>query len=764
MKASADNFQPGAAGPGPDYQTFLERLPEPAMFADRGGTIVAMNHEGLVLLEADVAAQVVGRKIVSFVAPEERDNGASGYSEAVQGSAARHCYELVTLKGRQRTVDVVVAPFAVSAAGEVELVLGLARDVTADQRAARAQSFLAAIVESSEDAIVSYSPDLRITTWNQGAQKLLGFTAEEAIGQPANLYIPPEMRSWGEGFLKDLLGKLDRVNSFEVQCLRKDGSRVEVWTVCFGIRDASGALLGMSAIHRDITERKRAEQARDFLAAIVESSDDAIVSIDPQFMITTWNQGAEKLLGFTASEALGKPFTISVPAHMRATAQEMVTGLLAHPEQANRAELPCQRKDGSLVDVSLVAFAIRDRGGQVMGMAAVHRDITERKRAERQQALLAAIVESSDDAIITKAPDYTIQTWNGGAERLYGYGAAEIIGQPITILIPPDRRDELEQVVGRALKGEKIQQYETRRRHKDGRLIDVSLSEAPVRDASGRITGVAAIERDISERVRTRRLESQMASIVKSTTDAIYSLGPGHVVQTWNAGAERLFGYRADEVIGRPSATMIPECQAQLDEMLERVLDGGEAVEFESRRRRKDGVILDVAVTASPIYDNSGMPGGLAVLTRDITERKRAERALVEAQKELRSRMRQQAAVARLGQRGLGKIEPKELMAEAARLTAQTLAVDRCAIAELQPDGKRLLLRAGAGWPQGSGGNPAIELGKDSQAAYILGSGEPVVVRDFATETRFQPSPLLGGTALPVDLPLLSPTAANPTG
>ena len=134
MKASADNFPAGAAGLSPDYQTFLERLPEPAMFADRDGTIVAMNHEGLALLEAEAAAEVVGRKIVSFVTPEERDKGASGYSEAVQGSAARHCYELVTLKGRRRTVDVVVAPFAVSAAGDVELVLGLARDVTADGR------------------------------------------------------------------------------------------------------------------------------------------------------------------------------------------------------------------------------------------------------------------------------------------------------------------------------------------------------------------------------------------------------------------------------------------------------------------------------------------------------------------------------------------------------------------------------------------------------------------------------------------------------
>ncbi len=157
--------------------TFLERFPEPAMFADRDGTILAMNHEGLAVLEADAAAQVIGKKLVSFVAPEQRSKGAAEYGEAVQGAKAERCYELLTLKGHRRTVDVVLAPFAVSAAGEVELMLGLARDVTAEMSAARAQSFLAAIVESSDDAIVSYSPDLRITTWNQGAQKLLGFTA-----------------------------------------------------------------------------------------------------------------------------------------------------------------------------------------------------------------------------------------------------------------------------------------------------------------------------------------------------------------------------------------------------------------------------------------------------------------------------------------------------------------------------------------------------------------------------------------------------------
>jgi PAS domain S-box-containing protein len=314
------------------------------------------------------------------------------------------------------------------------------------------------------------------------------------------------------------------------------------------------------------------------------------------------------------------------------------------------------------------------------------------------------------------------------------------------------------------LKGEKIEQYETRRLHKDGRLLDVSLSEAPVHDASGKIIGVAAIERNISERLRTRALETQMAAIVKSTTDAIYSLGPGHMVTSWNPGAERLFGYRAEEVLGKPSPTMMPEVRDQLDEMLRRVLDGGETVEFESRRRRKDGNVLDVSVTASPIYDNSGMANGLAVVARDITERKRTERALVAAQQELRSRMRQQAVVARLGQRALGKIEPHDFMAEAAALIAETLAADTCAIAQLQPDGKTLLLQAAVGCPQGMVGAATADSNQDSQAAYTLLDPQPVVVRDFATETRFQRSAFLGSVDAVSGLSVLIPVSEGPQG
>jgi PAS domain S-box-containing protein len=422
--------------------------------------------------------------------------------------------------------------------------------------------------------------------------------------------------------------------------------------------------------------------------------------------------------------------------------QALIGGSMRQPELLASYDLITLKGNRRTIEVTALPLMApgSDEFELVLGLA---RDVTQEVSLERERALLAAIVESSEDAIITKAPDYTIRTWNAGAQRLYGYTADEVIGKPVTILIGADQTGELKQLVDRVLSGEKIKDFETRRRRKDGTLIDVSLSESPVRDAAGQVVGIAAIERDISERVRTRNLEAQLASIVKFSTEAIYSLGPGHIVQTWNAGAERMLGYRAAEVIGQRSRTMIPECQAQLDEMLARVL-AGETVHFESKRRRKDGVILDVAVTASPIFDNAGKVSSLAIITRDITERKRAERALLKTQEQLRARMRQQAGVARLSHQALGKIEVRVLMADAAALAAQTLEADLCVIAELLPDGKSLARRAIYG--SAGGCAPAtIDKDADDHAAFILRCREPIIVSDFATETRFHRSALLDG-------------------
>ncbi|HEX5163829.1 MAG TPA: PAS domain S-box protein [Thermomicrobiales bacterium] len=169
-------------------------------------------------------------------------------------------------------------------------------------------------------------------------------------------------------------------------------------------------------------------------------------------------------------------------------------------------EAIAERPDGSRVWFMPYPTPLRDPDGRIVGGINMLIDITERKRAEEMRARLAAIVESSDDAIVSKDLDGVIMSWNGGAERLFGYTPEEAIGQSITILIPPDRMDEEPEILGRIRRGERIDHFETVRQHKDGTLLDISLTVSPMVDGHGRIVGASKIARNITER---RALERQ---------------------------------------------------------------------------------------------------------------------------------------------------------------------------------------------------------------------------------------------------------------
>jgi PAS domain S-box-containing protein len=175
-------------------------------------------------------------------------------------------------------------------------------------------------------------------------------------------------------------------------------------------------------------------------------------------------------------------------------------------------EVHIERPDGSrgiaLVDIE----AVKDSGGNIVGAVNCFQDITERKLGEEATLRLAAIIASSDDAIISKDLDGTITSWNGGAERIFGYLAAEIIGKSIMILIPPDRQKEEETILGRIGRGERVEQYQTVRQHKDGSLIHISLSISQVRNAQGKVIGVSKIARDITEH---KRSEAQIINLAR---------------------------------------------------------------------------------------------------------------------------------------------------------------------------------------------------------------------------------------------------------
>ena len=175
-----------------------------------------------------------------------------------------------------------------------------------------------------------------------------------------------------------------------------------------------------------------------------------------------------------------------------------------------------------------------------------------------RNALSQTIIETTDDAVVSKLIDGRILSWNRGAERLFGYSAAEMLGKQITILVPAGRKKEERELITRLRAGERIEHFETQRRHKNGTLLEISVTFSPVYDTSGKVFAVSKIARDISTALRTREQQAIAASIIQHTEDAVISKSPNGIVCSWNRGAEKMFGYSAKEMIGRSIKGLFP--------------------------------------------------------------------------------------------------------------------------------------------------------------------------------------------------------------
>jgi len=245
---------------------------------------------------------------------------------------------------------------------------------------------------------------------------------------------------------------------------------------------------------------------------------------------------------------------------------------------------------------------------------------------------LAAIVDSSDDAILVKDLRGVIHSWNRGAERLFGYTADEVIGKPVTVLIPPDREKEEPYILRLIASGERLDHFRTVRCRKDGKLVDISLSVTPIRDSGGRVIGATKVARDLTETQQAQRqqdllvqAEQRLAAIVDSSDDAILSGDLDGVIQTWNKGAQRLFGYTAEDMIGRSVMILVPEDRRDKElGILERVAAGERVDQYETTRRRLDGTKADISVSVSPIRDLGGRVIGVSMIGRAIASRTRS--------------------------------------------------------------------------------------------------------------------------------------------
>lgn len=256
----------------------------------------------------------------------------------------------------------------------------------------------------------------------------------------------------------------------------------------------------------DFVNNDDAQTAKRYLAAIVDSSDDAIISKTLDGVITSWNSAAERIFGYKVDEAVGQHISLIIPKN-RLDEEYVIIGKVRAGQRIDHFETLRCAKDGTLVDVSLTISPIHDDDGHVIGASNVARDIRVSKAAERTSAYLAAIVESSDDVIVSKNLDGIITSWNAAAQRVFGYTPEEAIGRHITLIIPPDKFEEEYGILAKVKAGKRVEHFETRRRAKDGSLVDISVTVSPILDARGRIIGASKVARDISER---KRIEAQL--------------------------------------------------------------------------------------------------------------------------------------------------------------------------------------------------------------------------------------------------------------
>jgi PAS domain S-box-containing protein len=403
-----------------------------------------------------------------------------------------------------------------------------------------------------------------IQIFNVGAERMLGYTAAEVMNKitPADISDPQEVIARARALSIELATRISPgfealvfkasrgiEDIYELTYIRKDGSRFPAVVSVTALRDAQNVIIGYLLIGTDNTARKQAEdelfKAGALQNAIFNSANFSSIATDARGVIQIFNVGAERMLGYTAAEVMNKitPADISDPQEVilraKALSVELATritpGFEALVFKASRGmediyELTYIRKDGSRFPAVVSVTALRNAQNTIIGYLLIGTDNTARREVEEQRAKLqqrqrdqvsdehrfrlAAIVDSSDDAIIGKTLEGVVTSWNEGAHRLFGYSAEEIVGQSVSLLIPAGRDGEEPEIRKRLARGERIEHFDTVRVNKNGQEIHVSVAISPVRDSAGHLIGASKIVRDITEHRRAQE------ALVRAKEDA----------------------------------------------------------------------------------------------------------------------------------------------------------------------------------------------------------------------------------------------------
>jgi PAS domain S-box-containing protein len=417
----------------------------------------------------------------------------------------------------------------------------------------------------------------------------------------------------------------------------------------FGARELLARVTGaltLARVRDDAARELRESEKR--MRQLTSLMPAAVYSCDEEGRITFFNRRAAELWGrepklndseerYCGSVRVLGPDGAQIPHSQGPMAMAVKTGKTTR----NQEEM-IERPDGSKVVLRINIDPLYDMAGRLCGAISVFEDITDLKQAEQASRQLAAIVESSEDAIISKDLNGTLTSWNQAAERLFGYTAEEAIGKPVTILIPPERNDEEPGILERIRRGQRIEHYETVRRHKNGSLLDISLTVSPIRDAKENIVGASKIARDITQRrhveVVLRESEQRLRLATQTGKLGVWDWDIATNRISWSDSLYALHGVGPDQFDGTVegfAALVHPEDRERVSESIRRALDKDMPYEIEYRAVRPDGLVVWLFTNATVLRDG-GRPVRMLGATMDISERKRAEEALQQSEEKLR--------------------------------------------------------------------------------------------------------------------------------